>query len=394
MKAYGWKQAEKQIAEAIKPATAQQRKIAALAGISIARGTPRIVAAAQIRLALANELHLKVFGPARDYSFEIINVLSSGHKSPAPPKTHEEANAWIEHFYLVKRRTALSSLRPEPSDIVVTQDGSYAEISSIGLNGRLYFKGGHGSGAWPDNVEIAARQSDTSSAANEVRRKAQNNAASLRPASAWSLARHQDIQEFHVSGRPTPNDLLALEAVISKAKDERPVQKFLEKNPVLLMTLVQRSTCYVVPQKRLGCQYVPDFIIGDVDSAGIHWHLIELESPSASMFTGNGKAFGMQTRKGIDQIADWREWLQSNVAYARTRLSENGLGLFDIRADAPGLVLVGRRSTLSNKTEALRNQQSAANIQDHSYDWLIETIRGSMDFSGPAALNPFTFERD
>ncbi len=394
MKAENWRQVAQRLKEATKCVTEQQRKIAALAGISIGRRVPKIVAAAQLQGALANELHLPVQGAAQDYALALIERLWSRATSPASPKTQEEANAWIEHLYLLKRRAALLNLHPEPGDIVVTQNGGHAELSSIGTNGRIYFTGGHGRGAWPDNVTIVARASDTSPSANEARRKAQNAASTSGRAIEWSYARDQDLRDFRVMNKPAQSDLLSLEDVIESAKDERPIQKFLQENPAVLALLVRRSDCFVIPQKRLGSQYVPDFVVGDVDSAGIHWHLVELESPRAPMFTRDGKAIAKEARKGIDQIADWREWLDSNVAYARQRQSENGLGLFDIRSDAPGLVLVGRRATLSNANEALRNQLRTSNIILHTYDWLIESLQGSLDFPGPPASNPFAIRRN
>jgi hypothetical protein len=108
------------------------------------------------------------------------------------------------------------------------------------------------------------------------------------------------------------------------------------------------------------------------------------------MFIGDGKTLGRQARKGVDQILEWKEWLQSNSAYARKSRSDHGLGLFDIRTDAPGLVLVGRRSQLTNSSDAVRNHLRTSNIHVHTYDWLIESLRGSLEFSGPAAANPFT----
>jgi len=389
MKADGWKQAERHLREATKGVTEKQKKIAAVAGISLGRRTPRLVAAAQLRAALASELHLPADGPVQDHAQPVIDRLWSGKTSPAIPRTNEEANAWIEHLFWLKRRVALLELHPGPGDIVVTQNGGHAEISSIGINGRLYFTGGGGRGAWPDNVTIVARAGAESKSAKEARRKAQNEASLSGRAVEWTFARDQDLRDFRVTHRAAKSDLLGLEEVIEASRDERPIQRFLEEHPALLTLLAQGNDCFVIPQKQLGSEYVPDFLVAFVDSAGIHWHLVELESPRASMFTRDGKAFGKECRKGINQIAEWREWLDGNVAYARKRQSEDGLGLFDIRNDAPGVVLVGRRSTLSNRNESLRNHQRTSNILVHTYDWLVESLRGSFEFAGPPAGNPF-----
>ena len=280
-------------------------------------------------------------------------------------------------------------MRPGPGDIVVTENGAHAELSSIGTNGRLYFTGGNGRGAWPDNVTIVARAADKSTSAKDARRKAENAASMSGRAVEWTFARDQDLADFRVMGMPSESDLLRLEEVIESAKDERPVQKLLQEIPALLTLLVQGNDCFVIPQKRLGNQYVPDFLVGFVDSAGMHWHLVELESPRAPMFTQDGNAFANVARKGINQIVDWREWLDGNVAYARKLQGDNGLGLYGIRNDAPGLVLVGRRATLTNKNHALRNHMNTSDIAIHTYDWLIHTLRASFDYSGPPAGNPF-----
>lgn len=390
-----WSDAEKLLAVETGPATDRQRKMAALAGISIADGMPHIVAAARLRVALAQDLHLRDSHAVREDSLAWIKQLWSGTKLPVLPVTQEEANGWIEHLFLVKRRAALLHLRPVQGDVVATAEGDYAAISSIGTNGRLYFTGGLGRGAWPDQVSMVARATDKSRVAEDARKVARNSAALRRPASAWSWARQQDLREFRVNDRAEHGDLLQLESIISSARDERPVQQFLQDHPNLLAMLVQRSDRFVLPQKRLGSEFVPDFIIGDVDSIGIHWTLIELESPTAPIYLTDGKTLGRQARKGIDQIVEWREWLQSNVAYARQPRSENGLGLFDIRGEAPALVLVGRRASLVQKSEAVRHHnRESSNIHVHTYDWLIESIRGAMEFSGPAAFNPFTLNRN
>ncbi|TAK49439.1 MAG: DUF4263 domain-containing protein [Betaproteobacteria bacterium] len=393
MKANNWKQAERHLREATKSVTEKQKQVAAVAGITIGERTPRIVAAAKLRAALTDELHLAEDRPVQEHAQPVIERLWPGKTTPAIAGSDGEADAWIEHLFLLKRRAAISKLQPEPGDIVVTQNGSHAEISSIGLNGRLYFTGGNGRGSWPDNVTIMARSGDESRSAKEARRKAGNEASLSSRAVEWTYARDQDLRDFRVMNKPAKSDLLGLEEVIEASQDERPIQKFLQEHPALLTLLVQGTDCFVIPQKRLGSEYVPDFVVAFVDSAGIHWHLVELESPRAPMFTKDGTAFGKECRKGINQIADWREWLDGNVAYARKPLSDHGLGLFDIRNDAPGVVLVGRRSTLSNKSESLRNHQRTSGIMVHTYDWLIESLRGSIEFTGPAPGNPFAIKQ-
>lgn len=389
-----WKEAIAQLTPLVGPPTSEQRELASVANLPLKRGVPRLVAAAQLRDSLSNALHIRRYlrAPAPESMLNVIVELLEGGRSPSP-NSLEEASAWIEHLFIKRRIRALNTVRPVSGDIVVTGDGAHAEVASVGANGRVYFTGGRGRGSWPDEVTMVARAQDTSKEADRARVSARNAAASTRPASEWSYTRAEDLGAFSVTRRALDAEFLAFEAVINSAEDERPIQRFLTDSPEVLAALLRRDECYVIPQKRLGSEHVPDFIVGDIDSAGVHWHLIELESPRAKMFTDDGRSFAKQARKGIEQIADWREWLHGNIAYARTSRSQNGLGLFDIRSDAPGLVIVGRRATLTNKNEAQRNHLLASHTEIHTYDWLLERARWSATFSGAPAANPHALAR-
>jgi len=388
-----WRTADSELKAALEAATPQQRQVAATTGLQLTAKTPMIVAAAQLREALRVDLRLPPRGPVSDESIQLVNQLWVGSGGVVVPRTREEADGWIEYLFLKRRRTALRALAPMAGDVVATSGGEHAEITSIGGNGRLYFRGGMGSGAWPDQVSMVARATDKSPSGNAARKKALNAASMGRPASAWSIARGHELRAFSVDDHVTDSQLLQLESVLDGAGDERPIQSFLENNPALLGMLAQRSERYVLSQKRLGSQFVPDFVVGDVDSLGIHWFVVELEAPNVPVYLKDGSTLGAQARKGVKQIDDWREWLVSNVAYARQSPSDNGLGLFDIRGDAQALVLVGRRSSLITKNEAARQQLRSHGIHVHTYDWLLDSIRGAIQYSGPSAGNPFTVGR-
>jgi hypothetical protein len=389
-----WRSAVSAIDKAIGPINSKQGKLATLAGISMPASMPSIVAAARLRLALSGDLYLVNSSRARFDTLEYIDELWRGpRRHYVPPATQDEANAWVEYLYLLRRRSSLVKLRPTEGDVVATPDGAYAEVSSIGENGRLYFKGGGGFGAWPDCVVAVARAREKSIAATTARTKARN--AASKPSGSWSMARHEDLDEFQVTVGVTPHDIEQLAAVIDTAVDERPLQKHLEIHPQILAMLLQRTPRYVIPQKRLGNQFVLDFVVGDVDSMGIHWFLVELESPKASVYLTDAKTLSAQARKGMNQVVEWRNWLHNNIAYARQSRREDGLGLFDIRSDARALVLVGRRSSLIATTDAARREARASlNVHVHTYDWLLETVRGASEFFGPSAANSYTLERD
>lgn len=138
---------------------------------------------------------------------------------------------------------------------------------------------------------------------------------------------------------------------------------------------------------------MPDFIIGDVDSLGVRWVLIELETPKSGIYLKNGDKLDNKARKGIDQVIEWRNWLSNNISYARKPRSDNGLGLFDIRENADTVVIVGRRSKMPKTKDAQRHEYRKSNIQIHSYDWLLETLRGAIRHEGPTASNPHLIPR-
>ena len=173
------------------------------------------------------------------------------------------------------------------------------------------------------------------------------------------------------------DDLATLEKCIDDAWNERPVQRFLEENPLALVQHMKGGHGrYVIPQKRLGAEHVTDFMIGQKHSGGFEWEAVELESPRARMFTSKGDPTSQLTH-AIRQIQDWRAWLRRNQDYAARPRSESGLGLTDIGPELPGFILIGRRQEIPDDTNDRRRQMvNDLNIRIHSYDFLLAWMRG------------------
>jgi Domain of unknown function (DUF4263) len=162
----------------------------------------------------------------------------------------------------------------------------------------------------------------------------------------------------------------ALRDCLQTATTELPVQKVLEKHPVLLArALGGGHGRWVIPQRRLGAEHVPDFVIGTKSSLGNEWTLVELESPSQRMFKGNGDPSPELTH-AIRQIVDWRSWLTANLDYARRSGDSHGLGLDNIDPNSPGLILLGRRGLGEATRDRRRQLGQQLNIRIHSIDWL------------------------
>ena len=140
----------------------------------------------------------------------------------------------------------------------------------------------------------------------------------------------------------------------------------------------------------LGGKYVADFLLADVSSSGVRWILVELETPDSATTLSRGNQFDKHARQGRNQIEEWREWLQDNLDMARRPKQQNGLGLLDIRPQAEGLVLVGRRDQVRENAPTLRSRLFETDrILMHTYDWLLEQLEGTLSFNGPWASNPY-----
>ncbi len=171
--------------------------------------------------------------------------------------------------------------------------------------------------------------------------------------------------------RVTRADVAAFDKTLEAAEDERPLQRHLGQNPMLLVThLGGGQGRFVLPQFSLDGRYVADFMIAEGDSDGLHWTLVELESPRVRLFTGTGVP-RKELAKGLQQVSDWRRHIQDNLDHARKPRTRGGLGLVDIEAEPPGIVVIGRERDLTDedreRRKAVRRERG---IAVHSYDWL------------------------
>lgn len=196
--------------------------------------------------------------------------------------------------------------------------------------------------------------------------------------------RTHDLREFFVRwDQVVPSELEEFREILEAAETERPIQAYLEQHPhILIEHLGGGHGRWVIPQKRLGAEFVPDFVIGEASSGGHEWYLVELESPRARMFARAGHP-GAELNHAISQILTWRSWLTANRDYAARARREHGLGLSDISPALDGLILIGRRELEDEKMVAVRHQYGAdLKITIHTYDFLLEALaakRGMRD---------------
>ena len=170
---------------------------------------------------------------------------------------------------------------------------------------------------------------------------------------------------------------------------ETKVHGFLEENPQFLIQLlggghgrwqVTEHRDYFRSKPRLGSEYVPDFLIAESSSIGMEWRCVEIKAPCKKVQLQKGhEAQGV--RDAIHQIRDWRKWLMENLRTARDPKTESGLGLAQIDARLPGLILIGRTQEFHWRFNEFRRQMKKnEGISIHTYDWLLQ--KTSTNLSG------------
>ena len=386
-----WRAAVASIRKATGNVTSKQLKLARAIGLNLPQQLPRLVAAARLRRAYSAELCTEPAHPATYSQLDYLSGLNAKRARDARVRTdHTEAGAWIGFYLLKRRRSALERLRLEAGDVVQVENSEGSrleEVASITDDGRIYFRGGHGAQKWPDQVTVKSRVHDNSKRARALKKATANQAASRSTLQGFSLAKQLELRDFRIASRPTPSDIEQLRTVIDKAKDERPIQAFLESHPQILAALVGRSP-FVVPRPNFGGKRIPDFLIADVDSRGINWVLVELETPTSPVTLRGDLLLDKYARKGTSQVEEWRLWIENNLELARRSRRDGGLGLIDISPRSKGLVLVGRRSRLhDNSSDVRRPISESQHIEIHTYDYLVERLERALGFSGPSGLN-------
>ena len=388
-----WQDVARLLREQTRTVTAKQAAIGKACRVPLKPRTPARVAAVQLRIAMADSLFEPESPPPTDTQLAYLRDLAAqvDRRAPGGVPSRALAEAWIDVFLSQRALRSLQRLKPRPGDLVAPTDGpdtAVDEVISLNRDGRVNFRGGRGAGARPHRLRIVARKDAQGVDAKRASETAANRRAlRTRLSGPPTEQRLAALIPFAVRDGATTSDVSRLRDIVEDARDERPIQQLLAERPGLLAGLSANSFgAFLKPLPRLGAEYVPDFVLAIADSAGIHYTLVELESPRARLSLNNGQ-FAAKAREAIAQIEGWREWLKNNLAYAQRSPDDDGLGLPEIRPESPGLILIGRREhavALSriSRQRARENQQ----LLIHTYDWLIEVsnpARRASDILGP-----------
>lgn len=165
---------------------------------------------------------------------------------------------------------------------------------------------------------------------------------------------------------PVKQTLAAYEAIVNEfrslietADREAPLQEFLARTPALLSLEAANPW----PQFRLGDDYITDFVL---ELGNEEYVLVEIEAASRQLYTRGGNPSSDLTH-AIQQVEDWRQWIESASPYIQTKLP----GI----AEPECWVVIGRRITekhLATKWKRKQRQHLAGGVRLMTYDDLLD----------------------
>jgi hypothetical protein len=165
-------------------------------------------------------------------------------------------------------------------------------------------------------------------------------------------------------------DISEYRSLLDSSATEQRVHEFLASHSYFfngILRLFGASPLY--SKVRLGSEYEIDFVCFDTGSFGPEWYLIEIEAPSARMFTKSGNPTAPFTH-AIQQVRDWHAWLQEHLSYARKLMPQIEYPL--------GYVFIGRRASLT-PADMRRFRRLAYEhrtwLRIHTFDRLEDTAR-------------------
>lgn len=374
-----WESVAERLENPATDCTVAQKETAASLGLNMPPGLPAPVAAVVIRHHLSEVLMESTGSEAGvpDSLKELELDLDIRDHAQLITNSRQEVSAWFAARYMQLTARGLRDLRPKTGDVVVRGDNQSQKmiISSIDDSGRIHMRGGRGKRAWPNYLKLIARDGvsgDYEVHAKEVDAAIRNSKTQYSPSSP-KLDR---LKSYRVTSRvPSVDAIRELEDLLESGEpNEAPFQKLVERHMELLALLVTGNwITYVLPQQRLGAEYVTDFLVLGVNSLGPQWVAVELEAPRHEILTQAGD-LRAAVQHAVTQIQDWRDWLTDNVSYAQSEL-----GLHGITNKVQGLVIIGREDPQNDRQPARSRVSEQQNIQIHSWDWLLRQAKQVAD---------------
>lgn len=127
--------------------------------------------------------------------------------------------------------------------------------------------------------------------------------------------------------------IMDFENIIMKDLYEEEYQIYLKKHPAIIDPLAKE----IIAKKKLGSDYITDFIIRKYDDEYI---LVEIEKPTTPIFTKSND-FTSQFTHALGQVLDFQEWIEANISYSQKQLP----GIVSPK----GLLILGLKKNLNEK---------------------------------------------
>lgn len=177
-----------------------------------------------------------------------------------------------------------------------------------------------------------------------------------------------------------------------KTITERTILNFIrEKKAYFLITSILHlyrfghHNAFIFPEFQLGNSYQVDFLIVGKRSGGYEFIFVELEHPYQNIILADGN-LGSAFRKGINQITDWKIWLEEyfnslSETFEKYRNSDLQLEREFLKHDSSRyhyVVVAGRRTHFEvnkEKTYRLQREHLKDNIQLLHYDNILDCAK-------------------
>ena len=138
-----------------------------------------------------------------------------------------------------------------------------------------------------------------------------------------------------------------LQALLETDSTEEKLQLFLKQNPFIL-----HPSATAIPKKKLGEDFVTDFVLIATTAQGPTYILVELERSTYNVLNQD-KSLSSQASHAIKQTRDWDIWLERNKPYLQNKLP----GFETPRY----LIVIGRATNL--------NEDQKAYLRSYNREW-------------------------
>lgn len=180
----------------------------------------------------------------------------------------------------------------------------------------------------------------------------------------------------------------SFETLLNGSITELDIKRFIQSNhyyhipaSILKYYPFGHHGAYVFKEFSLGTSYVADYLLVGDSSDGHQFVFVEFENPYNNIILTGGD-FGATIRNGINQINDWKGFIESNFQTITTefrRYTSKTLPDEFYRFDSTRMnyvVVAGRRSDFSDKARLLRRRLESENkIKLLHYDNLLDISR-------------------